>query len=180
MRIIAAIFTIIWTGFWFFIGISSLLVTPKQINKDKNFVDTKLKPAVEFTKQFKKDSGRLPNNREFYNWEREYYNDYSSDLTQKSDSLIPDFGTVQYIRHTSDVIDGEQWKFKSADWKKDFSIGVWRGEWMEYYYSWDNSYDTNNYSWRGAYISLFAYCLLGLLPFIFWWRFYNQRKKSST
>ena len=179
MKIVAIIFTILWTLFWFFIGISSLRDTPKQIDKDKNFVQTKIKPAVDFTNQFKKDSSRLPTNREFYTWEREYYKDYSSNLNQKADSLISDFAEVNYIRHNSNILTDDQYKFKNVDWTKDFAIGVWRGEWMEYYYSWNNRYDTNNYSWRDGFISLLVYCGIGLLPFIFWLLFYRRKRKAA-
>ena len=180
MKIVALIFTIIWTSFWCFLGVSSFVDTPKQIDKDNHFIQTKIKPAVNFTNQFIKDSNRLPTKREFYTWEREYYKDYSSDLNQKIDSLISDFATVNYIRHKSDIVGNDQSKFQKADWTKDFAIGVWRGEWMEYYYSWNKQYDINNYSWSDGYISLVVYFGIGLLPFIFWWRFYRQRKKSST
>ena len=179
MKIVASIFTILWVGFWSFIGITSLLNTPQQIKKDKDFIETEIKPAVNFIKNFKKLSKRLPTSREFYTWEREYYKDYSSYLNQQADSLISDFAKVNYIRHNSDILGEDQSKFKNANWSKDFSIAVWRGEWMEYYYSWNDSYDTNNYSLSDGIISLFAYCTVGLLPIIFWWRYFRQRKKTA-
>ena len=179
MKIVAVIFTIIWTGFWFFIGISSLVDTPKQIEKDRDFINTKIKPSVIFIKEFKKSFNKLPTNREFYTWEREYYKDYSSDLTQQVDSLIPGFGTVNYIRRKSEILSGDEFKFKKIDWTKDFAIGIWRGESVEYYFSWNDSYDTNNWSWTDGYVSFFAYCTLGLLPLIFWWSFYRRRRKAA-
>ena len=66
MKIVAAIFTTIWTGFWFLIGISSLVDIPKQIEKDRDFINTKIKPSVGFIKEFKKSFNKLPTNREFY------------------------------------------------------------------------------------------------------------------
>jgi hypothetical protein len=101
-------------------------------------------------------------------------------LNEKNDTLISDFSQVNYIRHPSNILGDDTDKFKNVDWTKNFAIGVWRGEWMEYYFSWSNSYDTNNYSWKDGLISLFAYCSIGLLPFIFWWRLYRKKKKRST
>lgn len=179
MRIVAVIFTLLWMTFWFFVGSTSLIDTPRQIEKDKRFVETKIKPSVDFIKTFKKSFNRLPTNREFYSWERDYYKDYSSDLNQQVDSLIPDFGKVNYIRHYSNILGDNEDKFRNVDWTKDFAIGAWAGEWMEYYYSWNESYDTNNYSWSDGVIVLFLYCGVGLLPFIFLWRSYRRKKKSS-
>ena len=52
------------------------LDTPKQIASDKKFIETEIKPSVEFVKNFKTTNGRLPNNREYYSWQREYHKDY--------------------------------------------------------------------------------------------------------
>ena len=180
MKIIVVLFIFLWTSFWIFIGTKSLFDTSKQIDKDKNFIQTKIKPSVDFVNNFKKSYNRLPTNREYYTWERDYYKDYSSDLNQKNDSLISEFGLVNYIRKNSDVIANDQFKFKNADWKKDFAIGVWRGEWMEYYYSWNDSYETNNYSWSDSYISFFMFCGIALLPFIFWLYKVKKEKQHTT
>ncbi len=180
MKIVAAIFTFLWTTVWIFIGVNSLLDTSKQIERDRNFAQTQIKPSVDFVNNFKKSYNKLPTNREVYTWERDHYKDYSSDLNQRDDSLISGFGPVNYIRKSSDVISNDQSRFTNANWKKDFAIGVWRGEWMEYYYSWNDSYETNNYSWSDGFISLFVFTTIGLVPFVFWFYFYERNKKSST
>jgi hypothetical protein len=131
-------------------------------------------------KNFKITSGRLPNYREYYTWRRDYYKDYSSDLTQQVDSLIPGLGTKQYIRKLSDAISNDYEKFKNTDWSKDFAIGVWRGEWTEYYFSWTDNYDSNNYSWYDGFIGLAVMLGIGILPLLFWWLYIRQRRKSST
>jgi hypothetical protein len=136
MRTLLKILTILWIAFWLFIGISLVLDTPDQISSDKKFIEEEIMPSVTFVKEFQTNNDRLPNYREYYTWLRDYYKDYSSDLTQQVDSLIPSFGKHQYIRKLSDVVSNDYTKFKDVDWNKDFAIGVWRGEWSEYYFSW--------------------------------------------
>jgi hypothetical protein len=53
--------------------------------------------------------------------------------------------------------------FKNADWRKDFAIAVWRGEWTEYYFSWSDSY-SENWSWDSGFFMLAAASVTGFLP----------------
>jgi hypothetical protein len=161
--------TFLWVAFWLYAGVSMFLDTPKQMESDRIFIEKQIKPSVDFVKNFKSINGRLPNNREYYTWQREYHKDYSSDLTQQIDSLIPGFGTVKYIRKLTDVVSNDFDKFKNADWNKDFAIGVWRGEWMEYYFSWTGKYDSNNYSWQDGFIGLSVITGIAIFPLLFWW-----------
>lgn len=180
MKLVGRILTFIWTGFWLLIGSVAIFNTSGQIERDKDFVKTQIKPAVDWTNQFKNDSARLPTYLEFFTWEKEFYNDYSTGLTLKADSSISALGLIHYIRRTSDIVSQDLPRFNKANWTKDFSIGVWRGDWMEYYYSWDGSYDTNNYSWGDSF-KMLLYCLgMGIIPFIFWYILYWRNKKSST
>ena len=178
MKTILKILTFIWLTFWLYGGILMFLETPIQIEKDKSFIKTEIKPSVDFIKKFNQNNGRLPNNREYYTWHRSFYKDYSSDLTQKVDSLIPGFGPNVYIRKLSDVVNNDHNKFKKADWNKDFAIGVWRGEWTEYYFSWTDSYDSNKYSWKDGYESLAFMIGIGVFPLLLWWLKGRRKKKS--
>ncbi len=180
MRTFLKILTFLWIVFWLFFGTAMFLETPRQIESDKQFVEKEIKPSVDFIKNFKTTNNRLPTNREYYTWQREYHKDYSSDLTQQVDSLIPGLGTKKYIRKLNDVVSDDYGKFKNADWTKDFAIGVWRGEWTEYYVSWSDSYDTNNYSWLDSFFGLLLMYIFGLLPLIIWWRDSRKPKKSCT
>ncbi len=180
MRTLLKILTFLWIAFWLFIGISLVLDTPDQISSDKKFIKEEIMPSVNFVKEFQTNNDRLPNYREYYTWLRDHYKDYSSDLTQQVDSLIPSFGKHQYIRKLSDVVSNDYTKFKDVDWNKDFAIGVWRGEWSEYYFSWTDSYDSNNFTWRDGFIGLAIYLGIGILPLIFWGVHIRNRKKSST
>ena len=176
MKTFLKILTFIWIALFVFLGISMLLETPKQISRDKTFIEEEIKPSVDFVKDFYSKNKRLPTNREFFTWERDYYKDYTSDLTLPVDSLIPGLGRVQYIRQGSDVVTDDLDKFKNANWEKDFAIGVWRGDWWEYYFSWSDSYDTNNYSLYGGIISSTVIISIGLSPLLLWW-WINRRKK---
>ena len=68
------------------------------------------------------------------------------------------------------------YKFKKADWSKDFAIGIWRGSWAEYYFSWNDSYDTNSYSWFDGIFELIIMIACAFLPLMFWW--YKKSKKN--
>ena len=180
MKILLVILTVLWTSFWIYAGIGIFKDTPYQIKKDKEFVENEIKPCVDFVESFKTENSRLPNYREFFTWERDYFKDYTSDLKQEIDSLIPGMGRIQYIRSENGIISNDVNKFKEANWKTDYAIGVWRGDWMEYYFSWNNTYDTNNYSWKDGFISLITLTGIGLFPLILWWIYLRKRKKSST
>lgn len=179
MRTFLKILTFLWLTFWLFAGIFMLLDTPVQTAKDKDFIEKEIKPSVDFVKNFKTSNDRFPNYREYYTWQREYYKDYSSDLTQNVDSLISGLGRKQYIRKLTDVASNDYEKFKNADWKKDFAIGVWRGEWTEYYFSWTDHYDSNNYSWKDRFIGFTVMIIIGIFPLLFWWLAKKKRKKAA-
>ncbi len=176
MRLILKVLTFVWIVFWLTLGISILIGTPKQIEKDRIFIENEIKPSVDFVYNFKKANNKLPNYREFYTWARDYYKDYSSDLTQKEDSLIAGEGLKMYIRKQTDFEINDK-KFDNVDWTKNFAIAVWRGEWFEYYYSWTDTYDTNNYSWKSSIWGFVLYQIVGLLPLIFWKRRKNEKSK---
>ena len=174
MKLILKVLTFIWFVFWLILGISILIGTPEQIKKDRIFIETEIKPSVDFVYNFKTKNNRLPNYREFYTWERNFYNDYSSDLNQKEDSLIAGNGLKMYVRKQSDLgLEGKE--FENIDWNKNFAIAVWRGEWTEYYYSWKNTYDTNNYSWKSSIWAFVLYLIVGLLPIFLWKRRKNEK-----
>jgi len=165
-----------WLLFWVILGIIMFADTQNQINQDKEFIENEIKPSVEFIKKFRTENDRLPLNREYYTWRREYHKDYSSDLKQSNDLLIAPGGP--YIRKSSDVVIGElgiedQSVLDNIDWKNDFVIGIWRGEWNEYYFSSNDKYFGNGYSWNDGLVSLLISFTIGILPFLFWWKFGN-------
>ena len=83
----------------------------KQHAKDKQFVREELLPLADHIEQFRINTGRLPTDEEFKIWD------------QGSAKL--------YYRHKPDFCSS--W----GEDGKDFLVGAWRGEWFEYYQSWD-------------------------------------------
>jgi hypothetical protein len=179
MKIFLLILTTIWTSFWIYAGVGIFKDTPYQIEKDKEFIEKQINPCIDFVENFKIENNRLPNYREFYTWERDYFKDYTSDLKQEIDSLIPGMGSVQYLRSTYGIISNDLGKFKEANWRNDYAIGVWRGDWVEYYFSWNKTYDTNNYSWANGFSALITLTGIGLIPLVFWVIYLKKRKKAA-
>jgi hypothetical protein len=148
MRTILKIMTFLWIAFWLFIGTGMILDTPNQIKLNKEFIDKEIKPSVDFVKNFINANDRFPTNREYYTWVRDYHKEFISDLKQSNDSLIyNDFGGHVYIRNFKSVRPEDTNKFEKANWDKDFAIGVWEGDYIAYYYSWTDRYDSDNYTW---------------------------------
>jgi len=180
MRIFLNAIIFIWATVWIIIGVGVFLETPGQIERDDFFFNKEIKPSIDFVEDFKSTNERLPNYREYYTWARDYYEDYTSDLNQTVDSLIgANTLSHKYIRSNNDVMNEDLSKFKDVDWSKDYAIAVWRGEWAEYYYSWEKEYDGNNYSWQSGLFALIVMVIVGILPFFVWWYLNTRRKKRG-
>ena len=124
--------------------------------KDKLFIETYLKPNVNFVEQFRRMHNRLPTNKEFH-------------------SQSPQL-TVEYIRSQHDVPDEISTDTKGIDWSKNYVIAVWRGEWNEYYISHGEKFITNEYGPSDGIIG-FIVCLgFGAVPIIIY--FLVKKKKS--
>jgi hypothetical protein len=169
MKTFLKILAICWLILWVFFGVVIFLETPGQIKRDTNFIDSQLKPSVNFVSKFMAGNNRLPLKREFYTWARVYYKDYSSDHKLIDDSLI-NGESLRYIRYFSDLHEDEleNRRLQKAISENSYAIAVWRGEWMEYYFGNDSSYDTNNYNWKSSSIMLLEYLAIGLIPIIVW------------
>ena len=151
MKYIIYFFAILWAGLVIPIGTLGLIHVPEQMQKDEKFLETVLKPPVEFIKNFKISCGRLPSGDEFSEW-----------LAHHNTNHI--YESVLYIRSTNGIAADDTYKFKNANWRKDFAVGAWRGEWEDYYFSWSDKYDVSAYTWRDALFE-FAVCLfIGALP----------------
>ena len=182
MKLFLKILTVLWIILCPVLGVCIFLDTPNQIKRDKEFINEKIKPAVEFIKNFEQKNHRLPTKKEYYIWEREYYNDYSvalSEINEIPDSLL--CGRIEYVRNINEVVSNDKYKFKfkNVNWKKDYAIAVWRGEWFEYYFSWSDSYDGANHSWFEGIIFLIESIGIGIFPLLFW-IYYNKRNKKVT
>ena len=91
--------------------------------KDKQFVREELLPLATHIEQFRMKSGRLPTDEEFRGW---YDNN-------------PQMSAKLYYSHKPEFC--RSW----GDDGKDFLVGAWRGEWFEYYQSWDKKTFSEEY-----------------------------------
>jgi hypothetical protein len=165
-RIIFLILTAFWMFIFLSLGISMYSDAPEQIAKDKAFVKEQIVPAVNFVEGFKTEYKRLPTQEEFIKWEKEYNN-------ENAESIY-----TEYIRSKSEITGNDIHKFKNTDFSKDYAIGVWRGEWMKYYFSWNKKYDTNIYSLEDARESLIIDSVIALFPIIFCLLYYWRKSKA--
>jgi hypothetical protein len=150
-----------WLIVFLLLGIAMLEGTPLQMLKDKEFINKHIKPAVTLIDSFKKANSRLPTNAEFNELLYtslsiyEEYNPYDS----SEESLV-----TGYIRDQKNVPD--EIKTQNVDWSNNYALAVWRGEWFEYYTSWDHKYIGNNYKWSSSISKFFYMAFIGGLPFI--------------
>jgi hypothetical protein len=114
----------VWKFWAYFCGVIGLLVvclvvyvTLQQSRNEHAFVQSHLLPLVQFVASFRESHHRLPTDDEFQKW------------ASKSDTMI---GAQYFSKQPSFMKD-----WGVAD--RDFIVGAWRGEWMEYYRSWDKA-----------------------------------------
>lgn len=168
---------LLWLVFFVIIGILNLLETPEQMKRDKSFIDTQVKPSIEFIENFRKQNFRLPTKTEYYKWKIVYDKDYLINLKISKDSLVAENG--EYIRSCRELPTEYTNECKNIDWSKNYMIAVWRGEWHEYYLSWRNAYDTNNYNWVDGFIGMIVCFCIGFMPLIIW-QLSTRKKKGTT
>jgi hypothetical protein len=133
--------------FWLFIcflfGIISLFSVPDQMKKDRQFIEKEIKPSILVANNFKAKFKRLPTCTEF-------------------DSLVFHKYSSRILRDNKDLTEDIK-SYKIPD-SNSFIIGVWRGEWEEYYISWLNKFITNNYKWEDGFKGLFVFLIIGFAP----------------
>ncbi len=115
LRRLLKVFCYISGGFGIVILVIILAVVLKKFEKDKVFVQTNLIPLAEHVESFRVSIGRLPTEEEFNNWAE-------TNFESKA---------VWYYTNKPDFM--KDWGLQG----KDFVVGTWRGEWVEYYRSWD-------------------------------------------
>lgn len=100
----------------------------EQIKKDKKFIDTEMKPAIIFVKDFYKKSGYCPAESDFRH----------TNLQCKGRIDIHIEGTTFKDENYDDF------KKEIIIPKNEYIIWIWRGEWAELYYSYTNKIYSNN------------------------------------
>jgi hypothetical protein len=128
--------------FGFIHGIVINFQFSKQLERDKKFIEREMKPSVDFVNNFKEKNLKLTSKKEYYTWERTFHNDFSNSI--QNDTVIVGLGSLFYIRSEGDVIYEDLDQFKGVNWKTDFAISAWNGDYYEYYYSWRNCYSLGN------------------------------------
>src|SRR5688572_25875383 len=149
MKTVLKIMAFGWLVFCLFIGIRSLQETPSTIQREKQFVTDTISPAFAFILYFRNENLRLPTKREFYSWEREFFKDYTVNLSQPVDSLIT--GYLRYNRNCNIIPEYYHEDCKNIDWSKHFTISFFNGDYEAFYFSWRDIYKTNSYSWDDGY-----------------------------
>jgi hypothetical protein len=134
----------IWLLLCAIVGIGIHKQTPRQILKDKAFIDEQINLNVQFIKNFKKQHNRLPTVEEFNESNRS--------------------SGAEYIRDKKTIPDEIQEEVETFDWETEYALAVWRGEWNEYYLSRGDRYITNNYSYQDGIQGMVILLLIGLVP----------------
>jgi hypothetical protein len=122
MRSLADIARLIWKWWSYFCGGLVLLLIffvllgiRDQSRKDKAFADVNFLPLVKYVESFRDSQHRLPTEEEFKGWASTNREDKTLLYHLEKPSFMPDWG----------------------DPGRDFIVGVWNGEIIEYYRSWD-------------------------------------------
>jgi hypothetical protein len=92
-----------------------LLATVKQSDKDQAFTKESLIPLASYVEGFRNSKGRLPTEEEFNSWAETNFENKAVWYYTNKPPFMKNWGTPG----------------------KDFVVGAWRGEWTQYYSSWD-------------------------------------------
>ena len=55
---------------------------------------------------------------------------------------------------------------ENIDWDNNYMLSAWRGEWNEFYCSWNNEFSTDEYGWDDGIIALIIFCIIGIIPLV--------------
>jgi hypothetical protein len=122
-------------------GINVYIDAPVQIQRDKDFIKNSINPYISTIDSFRVINQRLPTVQEFNEMKR---------------GSSPNLGNAQYIRSEQFVDDEVKEYVKGIDWRHNYVLAVWRGEWLGYYISAGKKYVTNNYTIGGAFFGMLS------------------------
>jgi len=152
-KILINFFLIAWLCFFTWAGVNILLSNPKQIARDKDFITNEINPNIKTIDSFKFANHRLPTVAEFHKIKH-----------GNSDNL----GNANYVKQYKDVDDDVKSYVKNIDWSDNYVLGVWRGDWWEYYISYQHKYVTNDTRQSDGFIALLEFIVIGLIPLSLW------------
>lgn len=171
--------SIAWLTICLIYGIFVLFQTPDLIKEGDRYIESSITPAVTFVNTFSMTHDRMPTQREFYTWVREYYRVFTSDLNAKDDSLIADISTLTYTTDYRYFVTEKFITNHKIDWSKAFVICNLKNGEGDCYCSWTNKYDTNNWTWTSGIINLMYSAAIGSIPVLLWWLNLRLSRKVS-
>jgi len=170
MRTFLKILTFIWFSFCIYGSIKLSFDHPLKTDRNQVLINKRLKPAISFINQFLKKENHLPAKKEFFLWERNYYQDFSIDINDTlNTAVINYFNNDNYAPKS---IKSEA----NIDWTKNYYLEVWNGKDFIYYSSWNKQFESADKN--DKYIGILIWCLLGFFPLIFW--FWDKKKQRTT
>jgi hypothetical protein len=158
-----------WIIFCIFLSIKLFFPKLERTDEEKRLINEKIKPAITFIKDFKQTENRLPTKREFFLWEKSYYNDLTIDVDDTINTAI-----INYSNRPDEVPIQFKDKLNNVDWTKYYFLEVWNGESFEYYFSWSDTYYNDNHERMYNFINAIIWLILGFTPIFFWYRNFKQ------
>jgi hypothetical protein len=140
-----------WLGILMLTSFYTLSDTPRQIEKDRKFIEERIKPAVACFQRIENEIGYAGLRARF----------------EGKNGLNECMGSIYFTS-----VDTE--KGKLAIPEKSWAVAIWRGEWNEHYLKWSDTYLTNNWGWATALKSTFFSMCMAVVPVLLWVAF--QRK----
>ena len=132
-----------------------------------------MRPYVQLVESFRKEYQRLPTESEYDTLVVNHYDKLPSNYNkQEIDTLSFDEKLSYYkgvaciyARRYSSIPDFADFPYVFIDWKTNYVIGFWQGEWFEFYISQTNNYTIDDYPSQGIW-GLLVNCLIGLIPLV--------------
>jgi len=170
----------IWACFFSIMAIDFLVQTPDQMEKDKRFISQYLQPRIDFVQNFSDAAGRVPSQNEYIDYQLKRD---PSRVDPANEESLRRFGSNEFftaaekdrlLDELADQINVQEMPYEG------WIVSAWRGEWSEFYTSWDNRYYTNNWSWQSG-IAQSLYCFIigfGPLAIYFLVLFFRGKNKA--
>jgi hypothetical protein len=159
LRFLSSLFWLVSIVF-FSGGLVAIWHTPTQMENGKILRDTTMNPAVEFVISYHSKTGRLPSYSEFENWKKNKGRDNEALFLILSGSAPTD------------------WPFDEIK-EDNFGIGVWHGEWNEYYSSAKDHYTSDDFGWLDGIKIMLLFWLVSVIFYALGNRLYNQTVLSN-
>jgi hypothetical protein len=137
-----------WAGIFMLTSFYALADTPRQIEKDRKFIEERIKPSVECFKKIESEIG--------YEGLRARFEDKYG-LNECMGILY--FTSVD-TKNGKLAIPGKSW-----------AVAIWRGEWNEHYLKWNDTYLTNGWGWKAALKTALYSLSIAVAPLLVWLAF---------